>query len=611
MAHAGLLVATAATALLQASRADYVHLVQDGSGVWWFEQGGKRFWSAVANHVNNGGMDDGVGGREKAVCQGLVPGPGSPNNTLCGDSLNFGGRLGYAPYFNVTQDKYGPDESVWAEAQVARLSSWGFNGISGWSARVAEVAAGNAGLYYFHLLDIGVTWPFAWDKGLDYDVFSSNFSVQAEAIAAKEVPPRAQDPHLMAWQTDNEVNWNAVGIPTYVGAYGGGPGGSACVSWLQGVYGTLPALNAAWHVDVTAWTPESVASQLAAPGINATAFARDDGLWQAVVADVYFNVTTAAIRRYDPNHMISGVRFAVNSPAIVAAAGRYCDFIDQHDYSDLPDVSGWLSQIHNITGKPVVLGEFSFTAADSNLPNTRGARAGYPETTQTRRAQKYASYAQALIVQPFIVGYGWWNWCDEPATGRWPDGEDSNYGLVSLADDAYTILTARMADVHAHMAAWHEEGSAPCPTPTANTSTVPLNLYYSATRGDHFATVTGGPGQDCFECYGLYVFVSVIGRVYAQCVPGAVALSQYFADGVEDNALLLSAPKLAGYAYVRPEAYGLPLGGGAQPPGTTTLFSFLRTAPHADFWAVPDSGVANATASGYTNLGAFAYVFDA
>ncbi len=47
---------------------------------------------------------------------------------------------------------------------------------------------------------------------------------------------------------------------------------------------------------------------------------------------------------------------------------------------------------------------------------------------------------------------------DEPSTGRWPDGEDSNYGLVSLADDAYTILSQKMTQVHAEASQWHSAG---------------------------------------------------------------------------------------------------------------------------------------------------------
>ncbi len=131
------------------------------------------------------------------------------------------------------------------------------------------------------------------------------------------------------------------------------------------------------------------------------------------------------------------------------------DFLDQHDYGDLPNVT-LLEQMFKDTGKPIILGEFSFTAADSNMPNTRGARAGHPERTQTRRAEKYLAFATEVAKAPFMLGYGWWNAFDEPSTGRWPDGECSNYGIFSLAGDIYTTLAAAMTKFHAGAGALHE-----------------------------------------------------------------------------------------------------------------------------------------------------------
>ena len=150
--------------------------------------------------------------------------------------------------------------------------------------------------------------------------------------------------------------------------------------------------------------------------------------------------------------------------------------------------------MHNVSGKPVILGEFSFTAADSNMPNTHGARAGHPERTQTKRTAKYQAYVRQLIAAPYILGYGWWNSYDEPSTGRWPDGENcasswrfacarargravrrstvsltlrfppphcaANYGIYSLAGDPYTILTHAMTAFHAEAAALHAGGRA-------------------------------------------------------------------------------------------------------------------------------------------------------
>ena len=92
---------------------------------------------------------------------------------------------------------------------------------------------------------------------------------------------------------------------------------------------------------------------------------------------------------------------------------------------------------------------------DSNLPNTHGARAGHPEPTQTDRARKFTAYATLLLSQPWAIGFGWWNWVDEPSTGRWPDGENSNYGVTSLADDVYSVLGDAFATFNAGADALH------------------------------------------------------------------------------------------------------------------------------------------------------------
>ena len=124
---------------------------------------------------------------------------------------------------------------------------------------------------------------------------------------------------------------------------------------------------------------------------------------------------------------------------VIIFAARYIDIIDFHDYTDLPNITT-MALAHSLTGKPIVNGEFSFTAVDSNMPNTHGARAGKPELTQTARASKFTAYATLLVSQPYAIGFGWWNWVDEPSTGRWPDGENSNYGVVALSDDVYSLL---------------------------------------------------------------------------------------------------------------------------------------------------------------------------
>lgn len=93
---------------------------------------------------------------------------------------------------------------------------------------------------------------------------------------------------------------------------------------------------------------------------------------------------------------MSGLRFGLYDESILVVAARYCDVLDVHDYGDLPNIAA-MRQTYALTGKPFLLGEFSFTASDSNMPNSVGARAGNPSTTQTQRAAMYEKYATALV----------------------------------------------------------------------------------------------------------------------------------------------------------------------------------------------------------------------
>jgi hypothetical protein len=187
-----------ASLALRAS-ADFAHIVRDARGVFWFEQNGQRFTSRVVNHVNNGGPDDGVNGRESAVCRAAT------NNSLCGDSLNFGGALGYSPYWNVVQAKYNGSVAAWADAAISRLAALGFNGVSGWSAAAAsDAAARRGGFASFQLLDAGVTWPDAWSKGLDNDVCAFNAQNAEPARCARNCDPN--DPNTQPYARSTTLN---------------------------------------------------------------------------------------------------------------------------------------------------------------------------------------------------------------------------------------------------------------------------------------------------------------------------------------------------------------------------------------------------------------------
>ncbi|RLF04268.1 MAG: hypothetical protein DRK00_07075, partial [Thermoprotei archaeon] len=137
---------------------------------------------------------------------------------------------------------------------------------------------------------------------------------------------------------------------------------------------------------------------------------------------------------------------------VLEVAGRYVDVVTVNLYTLEPPIEA-LEYIHRVTGRPVMITEFSFKALDSGLPNTRGA--GQPIGTQRERAYLAANYVLKAVELPYVIGYHWFQYSDQPREGRF-DGENSNFGLVRIDDEPWELLTrvftlvnSRVEEVHA------------------------------------------------------------------------------------------------------------------------------------------------------------------
>jgi hypothetical protein len=65
-----------------------------------------------------------------------------------------------------------------------------------------------------------------------------------------------------------------------------------------------------------------------------------------------------------------------------------------------------------------------------------------------KRARCFERYVSAALRKPAVVGYHWFEHADQPAEGRF-DGENSNFGTVTIEDDVYAELTEVMTRVNA------------------------------------------------------------------------------------------------------------------------------------------------------------------
>jgi hypothetical protein len=250
--------------------------------------------------------------------------------------------------------------------------------------------------------------------------------------------------------------------------------------------GDVRRFNEAWNASLQNF--EQLLERPAPTTDSARAY-DDKKAFAGLVARRYFQVTTDAVRRHDPNHMILGCRFAaaIASDAVLAEAGRFCEVV-AFNYYPLVNLdhavamnrrSAWagptlhrvFEKIYAVARRPLMVTEWSFPALDAGLPSARGA--GQRFRTQAERTAATRICAETMLRTPSMIGYDFFMWVDEPALGislRFP--EDSNYGLVNERDEPYADLTAMFTDLHRRAGSLRIEGFAepprtppPCESP--------------------------------------------------------------------------------------------------------------------------------------------------
>jgi len=380
-----------------------------------------------------------------------------------------------APYAEACTRKYG-SEAAWRAAAGARLANWGFNTLGCWS----DESVADAGPSRFAVapnLDLGMSFAWAKEYAQSFpDVFDANFDRHAQSRAHEVCAARADDQKILGWFIDNELRWGSDWrgadelLTLFLGLRARAPGRTATVDWLRARYRDFQGFNTIWRTPAQSWETLDLLNQIAPPYTRFPVYQRDAkqehaanhadaaraefftacDAFAGLVGQRYFETACAAIRAADPNHLILGSRFAyVPSPGVIGAAARRCDVISVNCY-DLD--ARPIIDAYSDTGKPCLIGEFSFRSADSGLPNTNGAGPLVP--TQAERAVAYRRYAAAALSQPAIVGCHWFEHADQPAEGRF-DGENSNFGIVSINDEVYEELTQTMKSLNAEAEAIH------------------------------------------------------------------------------------------------------------------------------------------------------------
>ena len=332
--------------------------------------------------------------------------------------------------------KYGAGwNAAYAETVHKRLRSWGLNTIANWSdlniCRMHRTPYTDAiGSHGAKKIEGGEGY---WGKFPD--VFDPEFTEIVRREMASKKNASAGDPWCLGYFSDNEMSWGddtSLAVAALKSPQEQAAKKVFCAD-LQANYGDVARLNTAWSTAYGSWAA-LLEARTAPDKLKARA---DLTAFNTKTTETYFRIVRDAIKSFAPNQLFLGCRFAWVNDLAAIAAGKYCDVVSYNLYRrSIAEFK------YPGPDKPLIVGEFHFGALDRGMFHTGLV----PVENQPARAAAYREYVEGALRHPQFVGTHWFQWKDEPTTGRVYDEENYQIGLLDVADTPYaeTIETTRV-----------------------------------------------------------------------------------------------------------------------------------------------------------------------
>lgn len=342
--------------------------------------------------------------------------------------------------------------SKWAESKLQCVKGLGFNTLGSWHhnyywgngfPKTVEVRMSK------YAKKVNNEWNFGFP-----DVFDDSFEESIQKAFIDLLGDKGKhlydDIGLIGYYTDNELHWWGSGgywgddnqgggmectalVDDYISQDKDTAAKKAWVKFIQSQYDTIERLNDEWGSEYTDFEELlHCGFYRAKPEVlqkNKTEFLR-------LIAERYFQKTSEYLKKYDPCRLNLGCRFVgISTPRVVLEVmKKYVDVLSINFYNTVfPEK--YLSQVYDITGKPLMITEFSFCA---------GKRAGFSYSTngarsvivkdQVRRGECYRSFLSEASTLDYVIGMHWFALYDY---GHY-DSLIGNYGLFDLKDNLWT-----------------------------------------------------------------------------------------------------------------------------------------------------------------------------
>lgn len=290
------------------------------------------------------------------------------------------------------------------------------------------------------------------DVGGFNHAFPDPFDPRWEADARQQVREMAGEmkdkPYFMLWMAANErSHWN---LYRYVWSPG-------CArefdKFLRAKYATIGDLNKSWKTSFSSF--EDLMEKKPEPLVIRGNKYEDFNAFSRIILKTFNEKILKIIHEEDPGRLVFSNRFMIHEVrGVFDNLDLYKDF-DGIAVNIYPSNEQWglddgerqyLTLLHEKTGKPLMICEWSVPARDSHLyDDAHHLDWSYPQLmdTQGQRAQQAAHVMADFWNMPFVVGAHWFSWGDFNSRSR-----KSNRGLFTSDGKPWTDVQEALKGIN-------------------------------------------------------------------------------------------------------------------------------------------------------------------
>jgi hypothetical protein len=371
-------------------------------------------------------------------------------------------------FYSLGTDAVAPAGLEGGLAVAGKMSALGFNSLGGWHSAPrwaaindSLVAQGKEPMIAFRAFETG-TMKATFDRLTNArgdtpgthtfpDPYDPAWEAALNARAKSMMAPVLGKRWFGGWFADNELTHRDLHRYVY-----SRHASEAFRQFLAARYETVDALNTAWGSKYESF--DDVIARKPDPILRSGAMYEAFYEFSLELVKRYVETVVRVIRAHDPDHLVFSNRF------MRSGVSDWIDRLDLYSPFDAIAVNMYpanlqaglsgteeelLRVVHQRTGKPILLTEWSVPALDSGLyDNPAKLDWSYDQTvdTQTERARQAARVTTDLYNLPFVIGSHWFIWRDFDSAER-----QANRGLFRANDEPWVELQDALAGAHSRI----------------------------------------------------------------------------------------------------------------------------------------------------------------